>query len=244
MCGLFGFSDPSRSLTPRQARQLLRVLSVSSMVRGTDATGIAYNSHDRLHIYKRPDAANKTLLLPSASSHVVMGHVRMTTQGNAQSNYNNHPFPGNLDGHLPGSGPDFALAHNGILNNDLLAAPSAASSQDANRDRQLHCRTDAGIRRDTGFGVSLRDCRTAGRDFHADHSGQAGQPLLCAGQQSPLSCGVSPYGIICLCQHLGDSAECHFPSGLFTDPAFLSCLAGGGRDSASVCRRTDGNPHL
>ena len=85
MCGLFGFSDPSRSLTPRQARQLLRALSVSSMVRGTDATGIAYNSHDRLHIYKRPDAANKTLLLPSASSHVVMGHVRMTTQGSAQS---------------------------------------------------------------------------------------------------------------------------------------------------------------
>lgn len=54
MCGLFGFSDPSRSLTPRQARQLLRALSVSSMVRGTDATGIAYNSHDRLHIYKTP----------------------------------------------------------------------------------------------------------------------------------------------------------------------------------------------
>lgn len=120
MCGLFGFSDPSRSLTPRQVRQLLRALSVSSMVRGTDATGIAYNSHDWLHIYKRPEAANKTLLLPSASSHVVMGHVRMTTQGRAQSNYNNHPFPGNLDGHLPGSGPDFALAHNGVLNNDLL----------------------------------------------------------------------------------------------------------------------------
>ena len=120
MCGLFGFSDPSRSLTPWQARQLLRALSVSSMVRGTDATGIAYNSHDRLHIYKRPEAANKTLLLPSASARVVMGHVRMTTQGSAQSNYNNHPFPGNLDGHLPGSGPDFALAHNGILNNDLL----------------------------------------------------------------------------------------------------------------------------
>mgnify|MGYP000276124432 FL=1 len=109
MCGLFGFSDPSRSLTPRQARQLLRALSVSSMVRGTDATGIAYNSHDRLHIYKRPEAANKTLLLPSVSTHVVMGHVRMTTQGSAQSNYNNHPFPGNLDGHLPGSGPDFRL---------------------------------------------------------------------------------------------------------------------------------------
>lgn len=120
MCGLFGFSDPSRSLHPRQARQLLRALSVSSMVRGTDATGIAYSSHGRLHIYKRPEAANKALLLPSASARTVMGHVRMTTQGNARSNYNNHPFPGDLDGHLPGSGPDFALAHNGILSNDLL----------------------------------------------------------------------------------------------------------------------------
>ena len=88
ICGLFGFSAPSRNLTLRQARRLLRTLSVISMVRGTDATGIAYNSHNRLHIYKRPGAANKTRLLPSASSRVVMVHVRMTTQGNAQSNYN------------------------------------------------------------------------------------------------------------------------------------------------------------
>lgn len=43
------------------------------MVCGTDATAIAYNSHDRLHIYKRPEAANKTLLFPSASAHVVIG---------------------------------------------------------------------------------------------------------------------------------------------------------------------------
>ena len=49
-----------------------------------------------------------------------MEHVRMTTQGSAQSNYNNHPFPRNLDGHLPDSGPDFALAHNGVLNNAPL----------------------------------------------------------------------------------------------------------------------------
>ena len=157
MCGLFGFSDPSHSLTQRQARQLLRVLSVSSMVRGNDATGIAYNSHDRLHIYKRPDAANKTLLLPSVSTHVVMGHVRMTTQGNAQSNYNNHPFPGDLDGHLPVVVPTLPWPTRRSEQRPA-AAPSAASSQDADRDRQLHCRTDAGIRRNTGFGVSGRDC--------------------------------------------------------------------------------------
>ena len=29
---------------------------------------------------------------------IVMGHTRMTTQGNAQFNQNNHPFPGKVDG--------------------------------------------------------------------------------------------------------------------------------------------------
>lgn len=120
MCGLFGFSDPYGSLNPRQARQLVRALAVSSMVRGTDATGIAYNHKHRLHIYKRAEKASDTLLYPAAGCHVVMGHVRMTTQGNAKCNYNNHPFPGDLDGHQPGGGPDFALAHNGVLNNDLM----------------------------------------------------------------------------------------------------------------------------
>ena len=40
---------------------------------------------------------------------VVMGHTRMTTQGNAQFNQNNHPFLGKVDG------SSFALAHNGVL---------------------------------------------------------------------------------------------------------------------------------
>lgn len=42
----------------------------------------------------------------------VMGHTRMTTQGNEKFNYNNHPFPGTVDN------ADFALAHNGVLYND------------------------------------------------------------------------------------------------------------------------------
>ena len=43
---------------------------------------------------------------------VVMGHTRMTTQGNAQFNQNNHLFLGHIDD------SDFALAHNGVLWND------------------------------------------------------------------------------------------------------------------------------
>lgn len=41
-----------------------------------------------------------------------MGHTRLTTQGNAKKNENNHPFAGNMPA---GS---FALAHNGVLYND------------------------------------------------------------------------------------------------------------------------------
>jgi len=42
-----------------------------------------------------------------------MGHTRMTTQGSAKRNYNNHPFRGRIRNN------DFALAHNGVLQNDV-----------------------------------------------------------------------------------------------------------------------------
>lgn len=41
-----------------------------------------------------------------------MGHTRMTTQGNESFNQNNHPFHGYAD-------KEFALAHNGVLSNDV-----------------------------------------------------------------------------------------------------------------------------
>ena len=41
-----------------------------------------------------------------------MGHTRMTTQGNEKFNYNNHPFYGYAD-------KNFAVAHNGVLYNDI-----------------------------------------------------------------------------------------------------------------------------
>ena len=76
------------------------------------ATGIAYNFNDRLRIYKRPLPARKMKIHVPHGVNVVMGHTRMTTQGNAQFNQNNHPFLGKVDGNC------FALAHNGVLWND------------------------------------------------------------------------------------------------------------------------------
>ena len=71
-------------------------------VRGTDATGIAYNFNDRLRIYKRPLPARKMKIHIPHGVNVVMGHTRMTTQGNAQFNQNNHPF---LTHHVDGINP-------------------------------------------------------------------------------------------------------------------------------------------
>ena len=112
MCCLFGFVDYAGSLSVKQKNHLIRELSIAAEVRGTDATGIAYNTARGLQIYKRPLAAYRLHLRIPAEAHVVMGHTRMTTQGSAKKNYNNHPFFGCV------KGKRFALAHNGVLWND------------------------------------------------------------------------------------------------------------------------------
>ena len=113
MCCLFGFVDYAGSLSVKQKNHLIRELSIAAEVRGTDATGIAYNTSRGLQIYKRPLAAHRLHLRISAEAHVVMGHTRMTTQGSAKKNYNNHPFFGCV------KGKRFAPAHNGVIWNDL-----------------------------------------------------------------------------------------------------------------------------
>lgn len=112
MCCLFGFVDYAGPLSVKQKNHLIRELSIAAEVRGTDATGIAYNTSRGLQIYKRPLAAYRLHLRIPAEAHVVMGHTRMTTQGSAKKNYNNHPFFGCV------KGKRFALAHNGVLWND------------------------------------------------------------------------------------------------------------------------------
>ena len=112
MCCLFGFIDYAGALSVTQKSRLIRELSIAAEVRGTDATGIAYNTSRGLQIYKRPLAAHRLHLRIPAEAHVVMGHTRMTTQGSAKKNFNNHPFFGRVKGKC------FALAHNGVLWND------------------------------------------------------------------------------------------------------------------------------
>lgn len=114
MCSVFGLIDHQNRLSTHDKNRILNTLARECEVRGTDATGIAYHFGGRLRIFKRPLPAHKLRLRVPPDVSVVLGHTRMTTQGDAACNQNNHPFAGSI------AGKPFALAHNGILWNDKL----------------------------------------------------------------------------------------------------------------------------
>lgn len=114
MCCLFGFVDYGHQLSRKARHRLLSVLSAACEDRGTDATGIAYNFDGRQHIFKRPIPAHLMWYRVPMEATAVMGHTRMTTQGSALRNENNHPFRGSA------GNTNFALAHNGVLHNDKI----------------------------------------------------------------------------------------------------------------------------
>lgn len=112
MCAIFGVLDYRGTLEPAQRLRMVRALGIAAEVRGTDATGIAYFQREKLCIQKAPKPAHKMKYRIPAEVQYIMGHTRMTTQGKACENQNNHPFSGNA------GNQKFALAHNGVLTND------------------------------------------------------------------------------------------------------------------------------
>ncbi len=112
MCSLFGWLDYQGIMPHRMLRKLTQALANAAEERGTDAAGISYIHDDKVIIYKRPKPAHKLHFDPPEGTRAIMGHTRMTTQGDGKHNYNNHPFPG-LAGDI-----SFAFAHNGVLWND------------------------------------------------------------------------------------------------------------------------------
>lgn len=114
MCAIFGLIDYGRVFNSKQRERILRVLSIECEERGIDATGYAFNENNRLMIVKKPVPAHEMKLRLRDESNVILGHTRMATQGNAANNFNNHPFFGKA------GETKFALAHNGILHNDIL----------------------------------------------------------------------------------------------------------------------------
>lgn len=113
MCCLYGILDYKQKLNTWQKNHLLRKLSVAAEKRGTDATGIAYNRNGRMEIHKKPLPAHSFHWQIPRGVNVVIGHTRLTTQGNEKINRNNHPFSGQC------ANGAFALAHNGVLYNEM-----------------------------------------------------------------------------------------------------------------------------
>ena len=111
MCALFGWLDYKHIVPYKVLKKLTQALANAAEERGTDAAGISYIKNGRITIYKRPKPAHKIHFNVPNGTTAIMGHTRLTTQGNQQFNQNNHPFPGHAD-------KEFAFAHNGVLYND------------------------------------------------------------------------------------------------------------------------------
>lgn len=111
MCGLFGFTNYSRS-TIKDLAKLTNSLAEQSAVRGTDATGIAFCNDKGVNVIKESKSAYKLRFKHSDKIVSLLGHTRHSTQGSEKKNFNNHPFSGKC------KNASFAFAHNGVLNND------------------------------------------------------------------------------------------------------------------------------
>lgn len=111
MCALFGWLDYKGIVSCKLLKKLTQALANAAEERGTDASGISYIHDGNVVIFKRPKPAHKIRFAAPDDTRAIMGHTRMTTQGNEKYNYNNHPFLGHAD-------ISFALAHNGVLYND------------------------------------------------------------------------------------------------------------------------------
>jgi len=111
MCGLFGFSKYGNEKF-NDLSDLTNSLAEQSAVRGTDATGVAFNRMSNLNIFKDSKSAYRMTFKHPDDIHTLIGHTRHSTQGSERKNYNNHPFLGKT------KNAKFALAHNGVLMND------------------------------------------------------------------------------------------------------------------------------
>ena len=106
MCGIFGFLDRQRNLTPGKADALAQGLAIGAMDRGEDASGYAIlDQGDHIVINKKAVPASE-LYIQTKRSPLLIGHTRYATMGNPNSDSQAHPF-------LSEDG-SFALTHNGV----------------------------------------------------------------------------------------------------------------------------------
>lgn len=112
MCALFGWLNYKHIIPHNFLKKLTQALANAAEERDTDAAGISYIRDGKVVIFKRPKPAHKIRFNAPDNTTTIMGHTRLTTQGNQKFNQNNHPFYGHAD-------KEFSFAHNGVLYNDI-----------------------------------------------------------------------------------------------------------------------------
>ena len=116
MCGIGGYyrTGISKNTAPEWAKPAMRDLWDNLQARGSDASGIAYESPTGTRHYKRdipafelsPLATNMAFGMNRGPQWVML-HTRASTHGSPEYNKNNHPLMGH----------NLALCHNGVVYN-------------------------------------------------------------------------------------------------------------------------------
>lgn len=125
MCGILGIIvGENGDLSPEVLKYLIKKLYVLSESRGKEASGIAVRVNDKVYILKMPVPSSKMIktekfeeifkkVINSKNSNnlnlplAIIGHSRLVTSGESESNLNNHPIIG--DGAI--------IVHNGVIAN-------------------------------------------------------------------------------------------------------------------------------
>ncbi|MBY0518340.1 MAG: glutamine--fructose-6-phosphate transaminase (isomerizing) [Bacteriovoracaceae bacterium] len=183
MCGIVGYTGPNNSVQP-----ILEGLSRLEY-RGYDSAGICLNINAKLQVSKKEGKLENLRNLLSETnpvSHVGIGHTRWATHG-AVNNDNAHPH-GN---------EDFAVVHNGIIENasvlkkELQAEGWVFKSQ---TDSEVFLVLLSKFAKE--LGDTLKAIAKAYQTIHGNSAfvimEKSSDNLYCVKRSAPLVCGLNP----------------------------------------------------
>lgn len=119
MCGIYGINArPGSWCNAAVSQKIIKRLALLSESRGKEAAGLAMLSGQNIVLYKAPIPVSQLLktdvfknrflkTAQNTSSHTIIGHSRLVTDGNEQDNRNNQPV----------ARDDLICVHNGIVVN-------------------------------------------------------------------------------------------------------------------------------
>ena len=145
MCGIGGYYQTgSTENAPKWAKPALRKMWDNLQSRGTDASGVAYESPTGTRHYKTDKPAYELSGLATSlafnmnrTPRWVMLHTRASTHGSPERNRNNHPLMGNK----------LALCHNGVVynKNNVLSKYNTSAKREVDTEAILVALKNGGI---------------------------------------------------------------------------------------------------